>query len=233
MSDVINIYCDESCHLEHDQSPVMLLGALSCPALKAREVAVKLREIKQRRGMNPIFETKWTKVSNGGLDFYKETLDYFLSDPDLGYRGWVIVDKTQLDHEHHKQTHDQWYYKMYFHLLEPLISPDKLFRIYLDKKDTLGGGKVRMLHDILCNNMYDFDHKIIEHIQIVHSHEIEQIQLCDLLNGVVAYANRGLQSSAAKLALVQHVEAKTGRSLLKNTLIREPKLNIFHWKGQV
>jgi hypothetical protein len=210
----------------------MLLGALTCPALKAREVAVKLREIKRSNGMKPVFETKWTKVSNGKFGFYKETIDYFFCDPDLGYRAWVIPDKGQLDHDRFSQSHDQWYYKMYFQLLEPLISPDRLFRIYVDKKDTLGGEKIRKLHDVLCNSMYDFDHKIIENIQIVHSHEVEQIQLCDLLNGVVTYANRGLRTSAAKLALVRHVEELTGRSLLKNTLLREPKLNVFHWRAQ-
>ena len=25
-----NIYCDESCHLEHDHKPYMLLGNISC-----------------------------------------------------------------------------------------------------------------------------------------------------------------------------------------------------------
>ena len=29
---MINIYCDESCHLEHDKARAMLLGAISCPA---------------------------------------------------------------------------------------------------------------------------------------------------------------------------------------------------------
>jgi hypothetical protein len=27
-----NVYCDESCHLEHDHIPVMAWGAVSCPA---------------------------------------------------------------------------------------------------------------------------------------------------------------------------------------------------------
>ena len=232
MNEIINIYCDESCHLQHDGSSVMLLGALTCPASKARDVAVKLREIKSGNNVNPFSETKWTKVSKGGLKFYKKTIDYFFSNPDLGFRAWVVSDKNKLNHERFGQSHDQWYYKMYFELLEPLISPDQLFHIYVDKKDTLGGMKISKLHDVLCNKMYDFNHDIIEKIQIVHSHEIEQVQLCDLLTGVVTYANRGLKTSTAKLDLVRHVESRTGRSLLKNTLLREPKLNVFHWKDQ-
>jgi len=232
VNDVVNIYCDESCHLEHDHSSVMVLGALSCPASEARTTAIRLRELKKSHNLNRNFETKWTKVSDGKRAFYDDTLDYFFDNSSLGYRGWVITDKGCLNHDHFSQSHDEWYYKMYFHLLEPLISPKHRYRIYIDHKDTHGGEKVRKLHDVLCNSMYDFDRQIIERIQIVHSHEIEQIQLCDLLTGVVTYANRKLTTNHAKVSLVERTEERTGRSLLKNTLIREPKLNLFHWRGQ-
>ncbi len=33
MSQVFNIYCDESCHLEHDREKVMVLGAVWCPLI--------------------------------------------------------------------------------------------------------------------------------------------------------------------------------------------------------
>lgn len=28
---MINIYCDESCHLEHDKQKVMAIGGIACP----------------------------------------------------------------------------------------------------------------------------------------------------------------------------------------------------------
>jgi len=31
MRDTYNIYCDESCHLEHDGIPTMVIGAVWCP----------------------------------------------------------------------------------------------------------------------------------------------------------------------------------------------------------
>jgi hypothetical protein len=31
-----NVYCDESCHLEHDGIPVMAWGAVTCPEGEAR-----------------------------------------------------------------------------------------------------------------------------------------------------------------------------------------------------
>ena len=41
----LNVYCDESCHLENDHQKVMVLGAVTCPRDKAREIAVRLREL--------------------------------------------------------------------------------------------------------------------------------------------------------------------------------------------
>lgn len=55
---IYNVYCDESGHLEHDQIPVMVLGAVWCPLDKAVEIAARLREIKARHGLSPAFEVK-------------------------------------------------------------------------------------------------------------------------------------------------------------------------------
>ena len=63
MSETFNVYCDESCHLEHDQQKAMVLGAIWCPLDKSREISIRLREIKQKHRMAPQFEVKWTKVS--------------------------------------------------------------------------------------------------------------------------------------------------------------------------
>ena len=48
MSEPINIYCDESCHLENDQQPLMVLGAVWCPADRTAEIAKRLRELKSK-----------------------------------------------------------------------------------------------------------------------------------------------------------------------------------------
>ena len=56
MTMTYNVYCDESCHLEHDCQPVMALGVIWCPLEKVREISVRLREIKVRCGLCPKFE---------------------------------------------------------------------------------------------------------------------------------------------------------------------------------
>jgi hypothetical protein len=231
MSISYNVYCDESCYLENDKQAVMVLAAVWCPTEKAREIAVRLREIKQRHGLSPSFEMKWSKVSPAKLHFYLDIVDYFFDTGDLHFRG-LIADKAGLRHADFNQDHDSWYYKMYFLALQNIFQPNNTYRIYIDVKDTRGGEKLRTLEDVLCNNMYDFRREVLQRVQGVHSHEVEQVQLADVLAGVVSYANRNLDSSSAKNTLVQRVRVRSGYSLLKTTLLREEKFNIFHWQPE-
>ncbi len=226
-----NIYCDESCHLENDHQQVMVLGALWCPSEKAKEISIRLREKKVQHGMKPDFEIKWTKVSPAKESFYLDVMNYFFDDDDLHFRALVVPDKSKLQHEIFRQSHDEWYYKMYFEMLKAILNPNAHYRIYIDLKDTHGAAKVRKLHEVLANNLYDFSRKIIERVQIVRSHEVGILQLADLLIGAVSYVNRGLSSNAAKLALVNRMKSRSSYSLIHSTLLRESKVNIFRWEA--
>ncbi len=229
MTRVFNVYCDESCHLENDRQKAMVLGAVWCPLERTREIAVRIREIKARYGLSPQFEIKWVKVSPAKVQFYLDIIDYFFDDDDLHFRALIVPDKSQLRHEDFKQTHDEWYYKMYFDMLKVILYPHARYRIYLDYKDTRGATKAAKLYEVLCNNMYDFSRQIIERLQIVRSNEVEILQMTDLLVGAVSYANRDLTTSSAKLALVQRVRERSGYSLIRTTLFREDKVNLFVW----
>lgn len=232
MSQAVRIYCDESCHLENDHIPVMVLGGVWCPAEKSREIAERIREIKVAHGHHPDFEIKWAKVSPAQRKFYLAILDYFFDDDDLHFRALVVPDKSKLAHECFGQNHDTWYYKMYFDMLKNLLSPEKAYEIYLDIKDTRSADKVKKLHEILCNNFYDFSRRIILRVQNVRSHEIQQVQLADLLIGAVSYANRSLNSSSAKSALVQRMQQRSRYTLTRSTLLLERKVNIFVWQAR-
>ena len=227
----INIYCDESGHLEHDQVPTMVLGALWCESERTREVAKRLREIKAHFGLKPSFEVKWSKVSPAKQDFYLALLDYFFDDDDLSFRAVVIPDKAKLHHEHFpEQNHDTWYYKMYFLLLTNLILPEAHHKVYIDIKDTNSAAKVRKLHEVLSSKHYDdFKQEIIQRVQTVRSHEVEQIQLTDLLIGIISYANRNQSNNRAKVAMVERMRERSGLQLTASTLPRARKANVFIW----
>lgn len=232
MSETYNVYCDESCHLENDGHKAMVLGATWCPLEKTKEIAVHIRGIKRKHRLPETFEVKWTKVSPAKIDLYLDLIDYFFEEDDLHFRGLIIPDKALLRHNLIPgQDHDTWYYKMYFDMLKAIFSPDSRYRVYLDIKDTRGAKKASKLHDVLCNNLYDFSREVVERLQLAHSHEIEQLQLADLIIGAVSYLNRELGSSEAKNILIKRIQDRSGYSLTKTTLLREEKMNIFRWQA--
>ena len=229
MSQTYNVYCDESCHLEHDHQKVMVLGGAWCPVEKTREISIRLREIKQRHGMKPDFEAKWTKISPAKTTLYLDLIDYFFDNDDLHFRALVVPDKSILRHADYDQDHDTWYYKMYFDMLKVLLSPEDKYRIYLDIKDTRSADKVEKLQQVLRNSIYDFSGDIVERVQMVRSHEIEMLQIADLLIGAMAYLYRGLSGNAGKEALIARIKERSGYALEKSTLYREEKFNLFVW----
>src|SRR5579862_104154 len=98
MAALFNVYCDESCHLENDRIPVMMLGAVWCRTSATRDLASKVRELKAKHGLTERFEIKWTKVSPAKLAFYVDVVDLFFAEAELHFRGLLIPDKTKLDH---------------------------------------------------------------------------------------------------------------------------------------
>lgn len=209
----------------------MVLGIVWCALEKSREIAERIREIKNKHGMSPTFEMKWSKISPSGISYYLDIIDYFFDNPHLHFRG-LVANKLRLSHESFHQSHNDWYHKMYYVALQTVLAPKSKYRIYFDIKDTKSGPSLRLLHDVLCNKLYDFDHRVIERVQAVHSNHVEQVQLADLFAGALSYANRNLSTSTAKSALVERIRKRSGYTLLRNTLFREEKLNIFHWDPQ-
>ncbi len=224
-----NIYCDESCHLANDKCDLMVLGGIWCPSGLNKKASQDLRQIKRDHRLSQSFETKWTKVSQGRIDYYLALMDYFFNQHDLHFRCLVANGKTRLKHDAFEQSHDEWYYKMYFDMIKAILAPHDRYRIYLDLKDTRGSGKVRKLREVLCNNMLDFERKILRDIQLVRSHEVELVQMADLLIGCVAYVNRGLSGSAAKNQVARHLQDLSEYKLTKSTLLSERKFNLFMW----
>lgn len=229
---VFDIYCDESCHLERDGHELMVLGAVSVPHEHIREVAERIRAIKEAHGLPRTFEAKWTKISPAKIEFYLALIDAFFADPDLRFRGLVAHEKSKLRHADFEQDHDTWYHKMYWEMLYVAIRPPARHRIYIDIKDTRGGAKASMLREVLASTYRDWFNQVVERIQIVRSDEIEALQLADILIGALGYKSRGKGTSTAKAAVVRRVEEQAHLQLERTTTLAATKVNIFHWTPQ-
>ncbi len=230
MAELFNIYCDESCHLEHDRIPVMVLGAVWCKASAAPDIVGRIKEIKGRHQIPGNLEIKWTKLSPAKVQLYLDLIDYFFDDDDLHFRGVLIPDKTRLN-QTAQQTHDHWYYQMCFRMIEPIIDPKQRYRIYLDIKDSRGEKQRRGLEEVLRLSRHDQHGRIIEHVQQIRSHESAVMQLTDLIVGAIGFHNRQLKSSTAKLEVIQRIQRRSNWPLNASTWLRDPKISLLCWQG--
>ena len=232
---MINIYCDESCHLEHDKAKAMLPGAISCPASEKNRIYSEIRSIKQKYGVSSWTEIKWTAVSPSKKTLYIALIDYFLQEKSLSFRAVVAKDKANLNHARYNGgSHDLWYYKAYYYLLDAMIGYSDEYRIFIDIKDTCGGSKVQKLQEVLCNNKYDFKHEVIKDIEQIKSNESEILQLADLIMGAIGFYHNGhyneANASKAKIAVVDRLFEQYKAAIINGTTRNAPKMNIFLWK---
>jgi len=231
---LINIYCDESCHLLNDHNSIMTLGAIQCPQDKVRTLSLQMRTLKEK--YNCKGELKWTKVSLKNVDFYRELTDFFFNEPSLNFRALIVHNKETLDHSlYNGGEHNNFYYKMYYELLKNIIEnhPEGCFDIYVDIKDTKGYSKIHKLHEVLSNKFYDFDRRKVKKIQQIRSHESNLLQLSDFLLGAVTYYNRNINTSSVKLHLAEAIVIKSGFRLNCTTPPWEEKFNLFHFSPRI
>lgn len=220
---MLNLYCDESCHLENDREKVMLIGGISCPDYARQTVYKEIKEIKNRFGISSHVEIKWRKVSPSKIDYYKELINYFFDNEYLNFRV-VIVDKSQLNHDKYNQTHDDFYYKQYYYLARKFLYEDDV-NMFIDIKDTNSIWKVDKLKHIL--EVSRSAPKKIEGIQQIRSHENSIMQLADLLIGAIAYKNRNLNGSIARIEICNLISDRANHNLISNTNYNAHKFNIF------
>lgn len=231
-----NVYCDETCHLEHDGINDMVLGAVWCPQEKLKEINQRIRDIKDNYGIPSSMELKWTKISPARVNLYKDLVNYYFDDDDLHFRAVIIPDKSKLNHQAFKQTHDDWYYKMYFDMLKVILSPKDYYEIYIDIKDNHSYQKAQKLREVCCNSMYDFSERVITRLQPIRSEEVQIMQLVDILIGAVGYENRefseGFEKSRAKQDVINLIKERSRYSLKRTTLLREEKCNLLMWDAR-
>lgn len=226
------LYCDESCHLLKDRNNCMILGCCWAPKEMIPVIKSNIKNIKQRNNIAPNGELKWTKISKGNISVYEEIIDYFFDNDQLHFRGIVIPDKSSLHHEDFKQSHDEWYYKMMYQLILPIVEENGEYSIFLDYKDIYGGQRSNKLKDVLSNKHLDWGRPVIAQIQCLPSHENQMIQLADIFSGALSYVHRGLISNEGKNIIVNKIKNRSYCSLLSSTPLNAKKFNLFVWHGQ-
>lgn len=228
MTKIFNVYCDESCHLQNDKQNALVLGAVWVEKQYTSEIFQELKALKEKHGLSRHFEAKWTKVSNAKKEYYLELISFFFNNPHLHFRGVVVPDKGILNHTAFNQDHDTWYYKMFFLLLKFIIQSDSQYNLYLDIKDTRSLPKIIELKRIL--NIASSSEISILNAQQIRSHEVELMQVTDMLIGALSYKHRGLSTNTTKLELIDLIENSIGEKVVTTSSAKEEsKFNILVW----
>ncbi len=224
---VYKIFCDESCHLQHDGADIMVLGALHCHAEKAVQLSKHIKWLRHQHNYHT--ELKWTKLIAKQMPFYRALIDALIDDVDVQFKATVVQHKNHLyHHAFNGGDHNTFYYKMFYYTLRDFLVCDHQYQIYLDYMDTLGGEKVNKLCQVLkTEGRQDIEVKAY----IIQSYESQLIQLCDLVIGAISYKNRSDidHESVIKNEIIAYLEQKLGHSLDYGTPPWERNFNIFRF----
>jgi len=222
------LFCDESCHLSHDNSNVMVFGAIRCEGQFTETVNADIKDIRKKH--NHVRELKWTTVNSRQIEFYKEIIEYFARSSCLSFKATIVHNKQSLDHAtYNNGSEDDFYYKIAYLTLRHFISKGSQSRLYFDYLNTHGAKKIVTLKNIL-------QHLEPKNLQpsIIRSHESQLIQVCDLLIGAICYANRTdiPRRSKTKNEIIELISTTFGQPLTIGTKPWERKFNLFMFTPQ-
>lgn len=227
------IYCDESCHLEHDHHPVMVIGCIKVADEHNHDLRQKFKDI-QLKHKSPT-ELKWNTVSSSRLAMYKDLINLFFETNLISFRCVVVKNKNDLNHnEFNNGEHDNFYYKLVYQLLnnKRMMGQENQYHVFMDIKDTRGRERLAKINQVFTNQYYSNSPFIS--FQHLHSHDALWIQWADFLIGAIGYKSRNehlkLNASQVKKDIIDYIEHKSGYLLDDGTPPFENKFNIFNFR---
>lgn len=214
------MYCDESCHLENDNKQYMILGYISIPYNKIKRAKRDIKALRLKH--KNTLEVKWSNLNEWNYLFYADLVDYFFDRSYICFRS-IIVDKKKYIASMCDNDYDKFYYKMYYQLIYHKIDVGSEYNIFIDIKDTLSTHRISTLKEILNVKM-----GVIKNIQHIRSHEVDLLQVCDLLIGATSYRmNEANKKAIPKLKLIQKIEDNLAWRIDEQTPPYEKKFNVF------
>jgi len=202
----------------------VVLGSLWIKAEDRARHKAAIRDLRQTYQVHSEF--KWTKVATGKLPFYLDLIQLFLHESDMRFRC-LVLPADQLDAAtFHQADNELMFYKFYYLMLHGWILNFNAYRIFLDTKTNRVQNRLNTLQEVL-NNANLSSH--VSCVQALPSREVDLLQLADLLIGATGYRFHDLESSPAKLHVLNELEAGLGRRI-SPTGRGEHKFNVFQFR---
>jgi hypothetical protein len=200
-----------------------LIGGLWIEAERRSDYKSKIKRLREEHDVHGEF--KWNRVSPSRQLFYMELIDFFFEEP-IRFRC-VVLPAEQLDVvRFHDGDNELMFYKFYYQLLHHWIYDFNTYRVFVDLKTNRVKQRLAKLCEVLDKSNYFAK---VNSVQALPSHEVDLLQLVDVLIGAVGYHFNGGGTSAAKLALVQSISQHLNHSI-QPTRKAEEKFNIFRWQ---
>lgn len=222
------VYCDESrqeyfgASRQPGPDQYVLIGSLWIEAARRGELKAKIKTLREAHDLHGEF--KWNRVSPSRQQFYTSLVDLFFAEA-MRFRC-ILLPASQLDAVcFHEGDNDLMFYKFYYLLLHQWILDFNRYRIFVDAKTNRVKQRLTHLKAFITRSNITSE---IAGIQALKSHEVDLIQLVDVLTGAVGYHFNGGGTSAAKKSVVRAIERKLGHAI-QPTPKTEEKFNIFCW----
>jgi hypothetical protein len=220
------VYCDESRHDGSSRNPYMAIGGLWVRREEKEALSRRFRDLRREVGLRA--EIKWSKVSRGRLDAYKQLVDFFFAEEAFRFRV-IVVDQAKMDLEKfHGGDRELGFYKFYYEMLEKWLEPGNEYLILLDFKQNKGADRYKTLRTILERKVKG--KAWITDLTVIDSGHSPLAQLCDMLTGAVASAwCDSLPAGRPKTELADYIAGKCGWTSLKveSPLPAASKMNVF------
>lgn len=225
MTQIANIYCDES-RYSNNQDSYLVIGAVKCLREDKADIVSDIERLKARHGISG--EIGWKTVSKSKADFYMEIVDWFANSNRIVFRC-VMANKRNL----WSRDDEDAFYVVYHQLLSHWMASDNIYHIYLDRKKNSRNGRIPTLKQKVMRDVPET--ATIACAEEVESRECVPVQIADLLIGAVGYAqNRHADptkfpnASPFKSELCSHIAKLLGRSRINQPTVQcERKFNVF------
>lgn len=115
-------------------------------------------------------------------------------------------------------------------MLRPIINTEWSYEIYPDIKDTNSYNNFQDVARFLRIKLKDMNGKTIKKIQPIRSNESYILQLADVLIGAMQYNKNDLNTSTAKVSIVNYIKGNVIDGIDDTTPCNKTKFNILVWE---
>ncbi len=215
-------YLDETGVLHRKEDKIFGLGIICSPNIN--NLHRKLINFRNRANFHSEF--KFSKVSTTNVLYYKGLIDEVFENPETMFICYVY-DKLELSIKNHYKAYNSFCGKL---ISDVVLSFNNNFSNYITVlADDLSTSKDDHFEREIKSKAKQITRRnAVTNIIRLESHAVTEIQVCDVLLGIIAYAFKvemGIidNPNKAKLQLVKHLQKKLRVNFISTDLDRKVK----------